>query len=210
MMNEKIVPGVKKDEYRYFVYELDLTVARNDVQFATGLMNTLLVREIQDINSNVKLKFQMQANEAISLRAQDTYNFKRSEISQNYFDKVFITNDAVAAGVAILIFAYNIDIRTLTRLTADMIQNGILSSVVTVGVAATPIPAVAMTERINLLISNTSANTIYIGDTTVTIAGATQGLPVAAGDKVSFTIAQGVTLYGIAALNSDINVLEGS
>jgi len=207
MLKEK-PPGIStSQEYRYIVYTLDLTVARSDIQFACGMMNTLLVREIQDVNSNLELKFQMRANEAIPLRAQDTYNFKRGEEYSQTFDSVYLTNDAVAAGNAVLIFAYNIDIHTLTRLTADIIQFGIRADVVTVGVIATPIPAVAFNDRINLLVNNTSANATYYGAADVAVA---TGMEVSAGDKMWFNIAEGVTLYGIAAIASDIRIFEGS
>jgi len=204
----KPTPGKSSQEYRYIVYELDLTIPRNKVQFATGLMNTLLVREIQDINANLHLQFQTRKSHEFPLRAQDTFNFRGlKESSMNDFDKVYFTNDAVAAGSAILIFAYNIEIHTLTRLTADMIQEGIRSSVVTVGVLATPIPAVALPGRINMLINNTSANITYYGAADVAVA---TGMPVDAGDKLSLNIAEGVTLYGIAAIASDIRIMEGS
>jgi len=42
-------------------------------------------------------------------------------------------------------------------------------------------------------------------------AGATQGIPLADGASVSFTIAESVDLYGrVAAGTADLNILEGA
>jgi len=65
--------------------------------------------------------------------------------------------------------------------------------------------------RINILLQNTGANTIYIGSATVTAAGATQGIHLAANASMSFTISEGVYLYGIvAAATEPLNILEGA
>lgn len=206
------IPGTQAPkEYRYLVYELDLTKTRNTVEFSTGVMNALAVQEIKDINSNLQIRFESPTNELIKLTQGDTYNFARgTDMKLNSFTKVYITNSAVAAGTAKLIFAFNIEIHKLLRITSDIIQEGILQQVVTIGVAATAIPTTALTNRINLLIYNGSANTIYIGASHVTIAGATQGIPIPTLGVMSFTIGQGVTLYGIAGIASNINILEGS
>jgi hypothetical protein len=206
------IPGsTPPREYRYMVYELDLSTARNNVEFATGEMNALAVQSITDINANLQIRFQNPNADLIDLTASDTYNFQRGTDSElNSFQKIFITNDAVTSGSARLVFAFNVEIHKLVRITSDVIQQGILQQVVTIGIVATPIPAVGLTNRINLLISNGGANTIYVGSSTVTVAGATQGIPIASGQAISFTVAQGVVLYGIAAVANDVNILEGA
>lgn len=215
-MNESIpsvnIPGTQAPkEYRYIVYEIDLTVARNNAEFSTGVMNALAVQEIKDINANLEIRFESPSNEVIKLTQGDTFNFARgTDMKLNNFSKVYITNTAVATGTAKLVFAYNIEIHKLLRITSDIIQEGVLQQVVTIGITATAIPTTALTNRINLLIYNGSANTIYIGSSTVTTAGATQGIPMPTGATMAFTIGQGVTLYGIAAIASNINVLEGA
>jgi len=195
------------ETYRYDIFDLDLSVARTDAPWDTGLMHTLLVSEIQDINANLTLKFRSTAAKPIPLRAGHSFNFKKEP-----FSKVFLSNDAVTTGLAKLIFAYNIEIQTLLRITSDIIQHGVLQQVVNVGLAATPLPAVALTDRINLELYNpVGGNTVYLGSSTVTAApGATQGRPLLAGAAWSANVAQSVIIYAIAAIAQDINVFEGS
>lgn len=199
--------------YAYYVHTIDLRVARNDSQIATGLMNCMLVRNISDANCNLRLKFDKRSNQSILLRTGDTFNFKRlkDQTKKAEFTNVYISNNAVGAGTAVLVFSYNIEIERLLRLTADMSQEAVLQQQVTIGLAATPIPAIALQNRINLFIYNGSGNTIWVGSGTVTIAGATQGIPILAGANFSITIAEGVILYGISVAGGDvINVLESA
>jgi len=82
---------------------------------------------------------------------------------------------------------------------------------VTIGVLATAIPAAPLVDRINILLYNNGANTIYIGSATVTAAGATQGIPLIVGAAMPFTISPGVPLYGIVAVATEpLNILEGA
>lgn len=199
------------NEYRYFVYELNLATARDKVEFSTGIMNALAVQEITDINTNLKISFESPTNDLINLTQGDTYNFARgSDMQLNSFTKIYITNSAVAVGTAKLVFAYNIEIHKLLRITSDIIQEGIRQQTVTVGIVATPIPATALQNRINLLIVNNSGATVWIGSSTVAIAGATQGIPIPNGGSLSFTVGQGVVLYGISVAPGVINILEGA
>jgi len=200
------IKGFTPEAFRYDIYDVDLRAARIDSPFDVGLMHTLLVSEVQDINANLTVKFGSTAAKEIPLKAGHTFNFKKEP-----FRRVFLNNDAVGAGFAKLVFAYNIEIQTLLRITADVIEHGILQSVVNVGLAATPIPAVALDDRINIELYNpVGGNTVYLGSSTVTAAGATQGRPLLGGASWSANISQSVTLYAIAAVAQDINVFEGS
>jgi len=200
------IKGFPPDSFRYDIYDIDLRIPRINSSFAVGLMHTLLVSEVQDVNANLTLKFKSTAAKAIPLKSGHTFNFKKEP-----FREVFISNDAVGAGFAKLVFAYNIEIQTLLRLTADIIQEGVLQQVVNVGLAATPMPAVAMTDRVNLELYNpVGGNTVYLGSSTVTVAGATQGRPLLAGASWSVNVSQSVIIYAIAAIVQDINVFEGS
>lgn len=199
--------------YAYYVHTIDLTVARNDSQIATGLMNCVLVRNISDANCNLQLKFDKRSNQGIILRTGDTFNFSRlKNINEKAeFSQVFISNTAVGVGTATLVFSYNIEIERLLRLTADMAQEAILQQQVTVANIATAIPAAALQNRTNIMIYNGSGNTIWVGSGTVTVAGATQGLPVLNGANFFITIAEGITLYAISVAGGDIvNVLESA
>lgn len=202
-----------ESSYEILVHRIDLTVARNyNSSITTGLKNTLLVRSIDDLNANLAIKFDSTASGEIELKTGDTYNFK--DISKPgegpYFEKVFFSNDAVAQGEAVLVFARNVEIQRLLRITADIIQEGVLQQVVAVGAVAVPIPATPLAGRINLAIFNPGPNTVYLGSSTVTTAGATQGIPVGANTYYSFTIGEGAILYAISAVAQNINVLEGS
>lgn len=200
-----------QQDKNYFVYYLNLAYSRDKMEFSTGVKNTLAVQEITDINANLKISFDSPTNELINLTVGDTFNFPNQlENKMNIFTKVYITNTGVSTGYAKIIFAYNIEIHKLLRITSDIIQEGILQKTVTVGITATPIPATALTNRINLLIVNNSGATVWIGSSTVTVAGATQGVPIPNGGSLSFTVGQGVVLYGISVAPGVINILEGA
>ena len=195
-------------DFHYTIIDVDLATARNNIQYYTGLMHTLYVVSIEDINSNITVRFGSIANEAFPLNVGHKFLFKEKP-----FGQVFISNDAVGAGFARLAFAFNIEIETLLRITADVIQEGVLQQVVTIAAVATPIPAAALPRRINLLLYNpVGGQAVYYGSTTTTApAGPTQGMPHLAGAYFTLNVAEYVTYYGIvAAGNQDINILEGS
>ena len=193
------------ENYRIDVHEIDLSTAHNDSEYTVGEMDTLLVRSIADITSGLSLKFDGTSNKAISLKAGDTFNFKNSK-----YEKIYFSN-TTASGQAVLVFSRNVEIRTLLRLTSDIISSTVRASVVTIAVTATPIPAAALTDRINLQLINASGVTIYLGGAGVTVAGVTQGVPLADGASISLTIAESVALYGIVAVGTaNLNILEGA
>lgn len=205
----------EETDYLYHVHTIDLTVAHPNSQFSCGLMTTLLVRKVDDTNSLLTIRFGSTAAEAVQLRAGDTYNFKNMQDPGKpvYFRKVFFTNIAVGAGSAELVFSRNIDIQRLLRITADVVQEGLLQQVVNVGaVAAALIPAAALQGRINICVYNPAGGiTVYLGSATVTAAGATQGLPLLPGGTFQTNLSEMVPLYGIVAAGAqNVNVLEGS
>jgi len=200
------------EEYNYTTLTIDLTAAHYDTPHFTGLKNCLLVRTIDDLNSGLNIKFDRTDNERITLSPGDLFMFRKIETGEPVsFKKVFITNVAVAQGTAELVFTQNIEFARRLRFTSDIISAQILQQVITVGVVPTLIPAAPLVDRINILLYNNGANTIYIGSATVTVAGATQGIPLLVGAAMPFTITPGVDLYGIVvAATEPLNILEGA
>ena len=192
-------------KYGYFILPLNLTIARTNSEFFTGIKNTLYVVSITDENAQVQIRFDSTSDEPINLKTGYEFNFEKDK----YFSKIYITNLAVASGIATLIFTYDIGVHTPLRVTSDQLNTGIKSSVVTIGATATPIPAVSYTNRVNIIIKNIDVtNNIYIGNSTVTT---TTGYILGPSSSISFNIGQGVTIYGIvAAGTANVCILEGA
>lgn len=78
---------------------------------------------------------------------------------------------------------------------------------ITVGASATPLPASPLEYRRALLIHNAGNTDIFIGDSTVTTGN---GMPLSSGEKVAFDIGgnPNVTIYAIAATDTDVRILE--
>lgn len=200
-------------DFGFFVHHIDLRVARNKSQQSTGIMNCVLVRAIGDINANLRIQFDSPSAPEIPLVTGDTFNFAALDPEsgkQSYFSEVYISNDAVVDGSAELIYAKNVRIERLLRVTADVIEEGVLSTEVIVGIAAVPLPAANLLNRINVLIYNDGANTIFVGPAGVTTAGATKGIPVAPASSLSLNVTSGVTLYAISTVaGNSVVVMEG-
>lgn len=83
------------------------------------------------------------------------------------------------------------------------------TSKVTVGSTATKLPTTPLSSRSVITVQNVSDSPIYLGRSTVTTSGSTQGF-VLAGKYSSFTfnLSSAIDLYGIAAANSDVIVFE--
>lgn len=196
-------------DYSFSVLNLDLTIARNLSEHACGLMNTLYVKQIDDAGTNLRLRFDSSSAPEIELVQGDTFNFRKiAEGDPIFYKKVYISNNAVGSGVAKIIFAHNVFIEKLLRITADMIETGILQQAINIGAVATAIPTTTLLERINIIMKNNGANTIYIGSSTVTTVN---GFPLAVGESLSFIISQGVVVYGIVAVgNEELRIIEGS
>ena len=87
------------------------------------------------------------------------------------------------------------------------IAGKIVNSATSVGATAVTIPSTAATGRIFIMVKNFGASTVYLGDANVT---SVNGLPLEAGDVLSFDLKQEVPLYGrTASGSSDIRSLEG-
>ena len=87
------------------------------------------------------------------------------------------------------------------------ITNTLLQQQVTVGTTATPIPATAMSERISLLIMNIGTAPVYIGSSTVSTV---DGFPLYPRAVIRIDIEPDVIVYGRAAANQNVRILEGS
>lgn len=90
------------------------------------------------------------------------------------------------------------------------IKPGSLFGSITIATSATPIRiGVSDLEgRHTLLISNVSANDIYVGfDNTVTTSN---GIPIFSGDDRVFSLDRenGVTIFGISSASSEIRIME--
>ena len=204
--------------------ELDLSIARDDFPIHTGLMTSCFVQSIDDINANVKIKFDRTDMEPIPLTIQMTFNWKKFIEKQKavgstletqkagdiYFARAFITNDAVGTGSIMLCFSRNVEIQTLLRVTGNIYKEGIKQQVVTIGTTATPIPATALDRRTGLTMYNRTGSTIYLGSSTVATAGGLQGAPLENNTDTSWPVASSVVVYGrVAAGTADLNIIEG-
>lgn len=204
--------------------KLDLSIARADFTIHCGLMTSCFVKSIDDINANVKVKFDSTDMEPIDLSIQMTFNWKKfiekqiptgalSSIQQSsdiYFSRAYITNDAVGSGHLTLVFSRNVEIQTLLRVTGNIYKEGIKQQVITIGTTPTLIPATALERRTGLTLYNRSGSTIYLGASTVAVAGALQGAPLENNTDTAWPVSSNVILYGIVvAATADLNIIEG-
>jgi|GEM_PF-4735206 hypothetical protein len=194
-------------DYNYQVIEIDLSTARLDSQFAVS-GHALLIREITNVNANLAVKFDSTSAGSFPLHVGDHLNW-----TANGFQKIYISNDAVISGKAIIIVSTGIAIQKLLRITSDIIQEGIRQQSVTITDAGELIPAVPLTDRINMVIVNTGTDTVYIGSSTVTASGAaTDGVPLNATESIVFNLNETVLIYGICAAgkSTTVNIIEGA
>jgi hypothetical protein len=95
---------------------------------------------------------------------------------------------------------------------AKPIISRIRQSVVAVGIAAVPLPAVALANRRTIVIQADSGNAgvIYIGSSTVTAdAAATGGIQLSSKESFIIEVTAGVIIYAIAsAAAQNVRVLE--
>jgi hypothetical protein len=84
---------------------------------------------------------------------------------------------------------------------------GLRSMAVTVGTGATPLPDDPLPYRRALVVHNNSASTVFIGGSSVTVS---DGLPLAAGEKISFDIQNNpnVVVYAVAGSSVDVRIME--
>jgi len=203
----ELPPGSEEHDVR--VLELDLTTARDFAQVGAGIFDMLVVDEITDVNANVKIKFDRNSAQAIPVDAKDQFDFLLSVMfpGKHYFNRLFLYNDAVTAGIVRLYLTRGISVRKLLRVTADQITGGLLESAVTIGDTATPIPATPYSNRLGLsLYNNEALKTIYLGSSTVTVGN---GHPLKAEAQLYLPIVQGVVFYGIVESGTaDLRILE--
>ena len=90
------------------------------------------------------------------------------------------------------------------------ISGTIIQSLVPVLGTATKLGGTAI-NRINLLMKNVSTNTktFYIGSSTVTTSGATQGIPLEPGETLSIDATSKNNIYAIASASGEsLNIIE--
>jgi hypothetical protein len=96
--------------------------------------------------------------------------------------------------------------------TSSASETAILQALHTVPITtAAAIPATALAGRKHILIQNISNNTIWVGSSTTTVAGATQGVNVAKGGTYEADLTDDVILYALAnGSTEDVIVLESA
>lgn len=90
---------------------------------------------------------------------------------------------------------------------AVIIEELIKQQTITVGATATKIPTTPLSKRKILLITNISANKIYIGNSSVTTV---DGFPLLPWQSARIDIEDNIDVYGVASGNSEIRILEGA
>ncbi|MDD5406987.1 MAG: hypothetical protein PHE73_08635 [Sulfurovaceae bacterium] len=98
-----------------------------------------------------------------------------------------------------------------THMSINGLDGTFKATTLNVGSTATKLPSVNLTQRRGMIVYNNSANTIYIGDSNVAVAGAGQGLPVTSGSySPTLDAGAGMILYGIASSLSSVTIFEMS
>jgi len=85
----------------------------------------------------------------------------------------------------------------------SQINDRVKSTAVSVGTAATALPAIILTGRASLVLHNDGSNTVYLGGSAVTTSGATKGLPLASGAEFQLDIGKAGIIYGIVATGTE-------
>ena len=94
--------------------------------------------------------------------------------------------------------------------TPSGLQNDWIITTLDVGDTETVLPAIPLTDRNTMIITNTSAgDTLYIGPTGVTadnLVGTTSGYEIPPGGQFSIDVTDSIPIYGIAAAGITIRV----
>lgn len=99
----------------------------------------------------------------------------------------------------------------VTNITLNALNGSFKSTTLNVTTTATALPSTNLTNRRSLIIYNNSSNTVYLGNSSVTISGSTQGLPVPANSYgPTLDAGSNMVLYGIAGGTSSVTVMEMS
>ncbi len=88
----------------------------------------------------------------------------------------------------------------------DALSVGVSTLDMNVGIAPTLTPAVAYPFRRTMVIYNVAGETVYLGNSAVTIAN---GLPIPAKTPFSLDVKATVSIYTVAGNTSPIRVFEG-
>lgn len=97
----------------------------------------------------------------------------------------------------------------VTNVSINALRGVFMATQVTIKGTPTLLPPNNLANRRSMIIYNASANTIYLGGSTVAAAGTGQGLPVVTNTlSPSFDAGDNMQLFGIATANSVVNVLE--
>jgi len=192
-------------EYGIFTQRLDLSAGRIESLDDPGNMTSLFVYSLDDPNANLRVKVGGTSTRELYLKQGMRISLKQDD---QYFSRVYYSNEP-GSGFAEIIYSNGIDIEVPLRVTADMVQQGIQQGLIAVGAAATLVPAVSLSERVNLTIQNNSLVDVWAGNAAV-VAG--QGILIkASGGIWSGTIAPNVGLYLITAgPAANVNWMEGA
>ena len=99
----------------------------------------------------------------------------------------------------------------VTHVSLNSMAGSFLATTMNLTTTAQAVPSSSLSNRRSMIIYNNSVRTVYLGDSSVTTSGATQGLPVPATSySPPLDAGTNMTLYGIAAATSSITVLEMS
>ena len=114
--------------------------------------------------------------------------------------------------MSVKVFTGNENIRDSdgTLIVGLMVRRTIRQQSVTVGTSAIKIPTSPLSNRVSILIvnSSTSGQIVYIGDATVTSAN---GFPLRVNASLKVEIEDSVDIYGISsAASADLRIIEGS
>lgn len=132
-------------------------------------------------------------------------HFTKGQNNEDMIDALF----QIRQGIQALVERPQMTPAPVTHVSVNSLSGVMQATTVTVGTSATLLPNAALPNRRSMLVYNASANTIYLGGSTVAVAGTGQGLPVL---TLSYapSLDAGINLpvYAIAAAPSTVNVLE--
>lgn len=188
-------------DYNIIENAYPLNVARTRVRFSAGISDGLVISRYDDPNS--LLAIQIGSSSAPLTYVREGYRF--------YFIKPFkdfyVTN-IVGVGNIQIMLTKGVNCYLPPRTMSDISTHTVLEQQTAVGVAATPIPAVALNGRKKILVVNVGANPVFLGSATVTVAN---GIPLAPNGIYTDTQTENVILYGIVGAGAEnVRVLEGA
>lgn len=193
-------PLPRKD-WGYQTITLDLTVARNLINYDMA-GDFILFKSISDMQCGLGVRIDHSRADFITALQGDAIRVPTG------FKKLVFSNNA-GVGQAEILISRNVDFLIRERAVFNTVRNAVASMNVLVGVAPTLIPAVAnvLADRVVMTIYNLGPNTVHIGPAGVAVA---TGYPIPINTSLSIDIEQGINIYGIAAVASNVRILQGS